>query len=258
MNKGLTWITLRQGLEEPGCPICNILAEGTRRSFSYFLDEGVLDPEMRVRLIESNGWCPRHTLLLLTVEREQHPDHLGSATVYEGLLEAVQRRLEKARHRLREPTTQVSPRRKRQQVRRVADTLSSSSPCPACESEEQREDAEVGFLVDTLFDPQLGPELKEFYEKSEGLCYRHLVGCLQRCASPDQAAELLDLERPKWHSLAADIVDYARKHEHRYHQEPFGDEIDAWARAARKLAGHRPTGPSLEQLVAVTRRREAR
>jgi len=258
MNKGLTWITLRQGLEEPRCPICNILAEGTRRSFSYFLDEGVLDPEMRVRLIESNGWCPRHTLLLLTVEREQHPDHLGSATVYEGLLEAVQRRLEKARHRLREPTTQVSPRRKRQQVRRVADTLSSSSPCPACESEEQREDAEVGFLVDTLFDPQLGPELKEFYEKSEGLCYRHLVGCLQRCASPDQAAELLDLERPKWHSLAAEVVDYARKHEHRYHQEPFGDEIDAWARAARKLAGHRPTGPSLEQLVAVTRRREAR
>jgi len=258
MNKGLTWITLRQGLEEPGCPICNILADGTRRNFSYFLDEGVLDPEMRVRLIESNGWCPRHTLLLLTIEREQHPDHLGSATVYEGLLEAVQRRLDEARHDLREPTTQVSARRKRQEVRRVADTLSSRSPCPVCESEEQREDAEAGFFVETLFDPELGAEFRHLYEKSEGLCYRHLVGCLQRCAGPEQAAALLDLERLKWRALAAEVIQYARKHEHRHHQEPFGNEIDAWARAARKLAGHWPTELSLERLIAVTKKREAR
>jgi len=258
MNKGLTWITLRQGLEEPGCPICNILADGTRRNFSYFLDEGVLDPEMRVRLTESNGWCPRHTLLLLTVEREQHPDHLGSATVYEGLMEAVLLRLDKARRDLRKPIAQASSRRKRQEVRRVTDTLSSRSPCPACESEEQREEAEAGFLVETLFDRELGPELKQLYEKSEGLCYRHLVGCLKRCAGPEQATELLALERPKWHVLAAEVVDYARKHDYRYNQEPFGDEIDAWARAARKLAGHWPAGLSLERLIAVARKREAR
>jgi hypothetical protein len=54
------------------------------------------------------------------------------------------------------------------------------------------------------------------------------------------------------------VIDYTRKHEHRYHQEPFGDEIDAWARAARKLAGHWPTEMSLERLIAVTRKREAR
>jgi hypothetical protein len=258
MNKGLIWITLRQGLEEPGCPICNILADGIRRGFSYFLDEGVLDPEMRVRLIESNGWCPRHTLLLLTVEREQRPDHLGSATVYESLLEAVQRRLDEARRELRKSASPPSARRRRQNTRRVVDSFLPRSQCPACDSEAQREDAEAGFLVETLFDPQLGPELKQLYENSEGLCYRHLVGCLQRCASPEQAAELLDLERPKWRLLAAEVVDYARKHEHRYHQEPFGDEIDAWARAALKLAGHWPTGLSLERLIAVTKKRETR
>jgi len=258
MNKGLIWITLRQGLEEPGCPICNILADGTRRGFSYFLDEGVLDPEMRVRLIESNGWCPRHTLLLLTVEREQHPDHLGSATVYESLLEAVQRRLDEARREVRKSVSPPSARRRRQNVRRVVDSFLPRSQCPACDSEAQREDAEAGFLVETLFDPELGPELKQLYENSEGLCYRHLIGCLRRCASPEQAAELLDLERPKWRLLAAEVVDYARKHEHRYHQEPFGDEIDAWARAARKLAGHWPTELSLERLIAVTKKREAR
>jgi hypothetical protein len=258
MNKGLIWITLRQGLEQPGCPICNILADGTRRGFSYFLDEGVLDPEMRVRLIESNGWCPRHTLLLLTVEREQHPDHLGSATVYESLLEAVQRRLDEARREVRKSVSPPSARRRRQNVRRVVDSFLPRSQCPACDSEAQREDAEAGFLVETLFDPELGPELKQLYENSEGLCYRHLIGCLRRCASPEQAAELLDLERPKWRLLAAEVVDYARKHEHRYHQEPFGDEIDAWARAARKLAGHWPTELSLERLIAVTKKREAR
>ena len=258
MNKGLTWITLRQGLEESGCPICNILADGTRRNFSYFLDEGVLDPEMRLRLIESNGWCPRHTLLLLTVEQEQHPDHLGSATVYESLLEAVQRRLDEACRDLRKSVSPPSARRRRQITLRVADSLLPRSQCPACESEEQREDAEAGFLVETLFDPELGAEFRRLYRKSEGLCYRHLVGCLQRCAGPEQAAALLDLERPKWRLLAAEVIEYARKHEHRYHQEPFGGDIDAWARAARKLAGHWPTGLSLERLIAVTKKREAR
>jgi hypothetical protein len=258
MNKGLTWITLRQGLEEPGCPICNILADGTRRNFSYFLDEGVLDPEIRLRLTESNGWCPHHTLLLLTAEHQEHPDHLGSATVYESLLEAVRRRLDEARRRFGRSAPEHSVRRRRRELLEIASALVAPRHCPACESEEQREDAEAGFFVETLFDPELGAEFRQLYEKSEGLCYRHLVGCVQRCTSPEQAAELLDLERPKWRLLVPEVVDYARKHEHRYHQEPFGNEIDAWARAARKLAGHRPPGTSLERLIALTRKREAR
>jgi hypothetical protein len=258
MNKGLTWITLRQGMEKPGCPICNILADGTRRDLAVFLDEEVTAPDMRLRLIESNGWCPHHTLLLLTVEQEQHPDHLGSATVYESLLEAVQRRLDEARRDLRKSGSPPSARRRRQIMLRVANSLLPRSQCPACESEEQREDAEAGFFVGTLFDPDLGVEFRQLYEKSEGLCYRHLVGCLRRCATREQAVELLGLEGPKWRSLVPEVVDYARKHEHRYHQEPFGNEIDAWARAARKLAGHRPPGTSLERLIALTRKRETR
>jgi hypothetical protein len=256
MNKGLIWITLRQGLEEPGCPVCNILAEGTRRSFSFFLDEGVLDPEMRLRLIESNGWCTHHTLLLLTVESREYPDHLGSATVYESLLEAARGRLEEARGRFERSAPGQSPRRR--ELLRIATGLIAPRPCPACESEEQSEGAQAGFFVETLFDPELGAEFRQLYKKSEGLCYRHLIACLQRCASREQAVELLDLELPRWRCLVAEVVDYARKHEHRYHQEPFTSELDAWARAARKLAGNRPPGTSLERLIALTRRREAR
>jgi hypothetical protein len=258
MNKGLIWITLRQGLEEPGCPICNILADGTRRSLSVFLYEEVNDPEMRLRLIESNGWCPHHTLLLLTVEHQEQPDHLGSAIVYESLLEAAHHRLDEARRRYGRSAPEQGVRRRRRELLEIASALGPPRACPACESEEEREEAETGFFVETLFDPDLGVEFRQLYEKSEGLCYRHLVGCLRRCVTREQAAELLDLERPRWRSLAAEAVDYARKHEHRHHHEPFGSEIDAWARAARKLAGHRPPGTSLERLIALTRKREVR
>ncbi len=258
MNKGLTWIALRQGLEEPGCPICNILAEGTRRQLSVFLDEEVTAPDMRRRLIESNGWCPHHTLVLFTIEHQEHPDHLGSATVYESLLEAALHRLDEARRKLGRPVPEERLRRRRRELLEVANALAVARPCPACESEEERETAEAGFFVETLFDPDLGTEFRQMHQKSDGLCYRHLIGCLRRCATREQAAELLDLERPKWLSLTAEVVGYARKHEHRYHEEPFGSEIDAWARAARKLAGHRPPGTGLERLIDLTRKREAR
>jgi len=56
MEKGLIWIELEDELRRPGCPICSIVEEGTRRNFSFFLNEGVLDPGMRLRLVESGGW----------------------------------------------------------------------------------------------------------------------------------------------------------------------------------------------------------
>ena len=143
-------------------------------------------------------------------------------------------------------------------LQEVASALAAIRRCPVCESEEQAEDAEAGFLVETLFHPELGGELRELYERSEGLCYRHLLACLRRCAGPEQAAALLDLEQPKLAALEEAVAEYARKHEYRYHHEPFGDETDAWARAARKLSGYRPPGTSLERLVALTRRRKAR
>ena len=112
--------------------------------------------------------------------------------------------------------------------------------------------------MSTLFDPALGQEMKELYLGSEGLCYRHLIGCIGRCASPEQIGELLETEQQKLGALVSEVSDYLRKHEHRYHHEAFGEEIDAWARAARKLAGQQLENANLRQLIDLSRRREKR
>jgi hypothetical protein len=258
MEKGLIWIELEGGLRRPGCPICGILAEGTRRNFSFFLDDGVLDPGMRLRLVESGGWCGRHMVLLLNVESREWPDHMGSATVFESLLEMAERRLAEALRGLLRRRTSAASRSRRRAIQRASDALRPRKACPACESEAEREASYLGFFIDALFDLALGLEMKALYAGSEGLCYRHLIGCLERCASPDQINELAELEQPKLASLTREVSEYLRKHEHRYREEPFGDEVDAWARAARKLAGYQPVGLDIQELADAGRRRELR
>ena len=257
MEKGLIWIELEDGLRRPGCPICGVLAAGTRRNFSYFLTDSVLDPGIRLRLVESGGWCARHMMLLLNVEAREYPDHMGSATVFESLLEMADRRLGDALRSLRRQVPPAS-RSIRRALRRICDALRPQRACPACESEAEREASYLGFFTDTLFDPALGGEMKALYASSEGLCYRHLIGCLERCASPEQVKELAELERQKLAALARELGEYLRKHEHRYREEPFGDELDAWARAARKLAGYQPVGSDIQDLAEAGRRRELR
>jgi len=258
MEKGLIWIELEDGLRRPGCPICGILAEGTRRNFSFFLNDGVLDPGMRLRLVESGGWCARHMMLLLNVEAREYPDHMGSATVFESLLEMAHRCLAEALRSLRRRQTSAASRSRRRAIQRARDALRPRKACPACESEAEREASYLGFFIDALFDPALGLEMKALYSGSEGLCYRHLIGCLERCASPEQVNELAELEQSKLASLTREVSEYLRKHEHRHREEPFGDEVDAWARAARKLAGYQPAGLDLQELADAARRKETR
>jgi hypothetical protein len=258
MEKGLIWIELEDGFREPGCTICNILAQGARRYFSFFLNDSVLDPGARLQLIESVSWCARHTLLLLTVESREWPDHMGSATIFESLLETTQRRLTQARQGLRNQQAPARARSWQRIASRIADSLRPRRACPVCESEAERESSFEDFFVSTLFDPALGQEMRELYLNSEGLCYRHLVGCVGRCASGKQVGELIEVERQKLGALASEVSDYLRKHEHRHRSEIFGEEIDAWGRAARKLAGHFPESASLRQLIDLTKRREKR
>jgi len=258
MEKGLIWIELEDGLRRPGCPICAILAQGTRRNFSFFLNDGVLDPGMRLRLVESGGWCARHMVLLLNVESREWPDHMGSATVFESLLEMAERRLAEALRGLRRRRASAASRSRRRTIQHACDALRSRKACPACESEAEREASYLGFFIDALFNPALTLEMKALYAGSEGLCYRHLVGCLERCASPDQVNELAELEQPKLAALTRQVSEYLRKHEHRYREEPFGEEVDAWARAARKLAGYQPAGLDLQELADAARRKETR
>jgi hypothetical protein len=258
MEKGLIWIELEDGLRRLGCPICSIVAESTRRNFSFFLEEGVLDPGMRLRLFESGGWCVRHTLLLLNVESREWPDHMGSATVFESLVEMAERRLAEALRGLRRRRAPATSRSRQRAVRHAGDALRPRKACPACETELECEASYLVFFTDALFDPVLGPEMKTLYASSEGLCYRHLVGCFERCASPDQVSQLAELEQQKLVALTKEVSEYLRKHEHRYRAEPFGDEVDAWARAARKLAGYQPAGLDLQELADAAKRKETR
>jgi len=258
MDKGLIWIELSDGFAAPGCPICNIISQGARRYFSSFLHESVTSPGERFRLIQSGGWCARHTLLLLTVESREWPDHMGYGIIAESLLEVEGRWLNKAREMLLRASKRANAHRWPKVLRRVCGQVDASLRCPVCDSEEEREESFARFFIEALFDVNLGAEMEALYRNSEGLCHRHLVACLRACASPERALGLLDLELPKIEALRFETAEYVRKHEHRYRGEAFGKEIDAWARASRKLASHFPESASLRHLVDVTKRREKR
>jgi len=182
---------------------------------------------------------------------------MGSATIFESLVAAAKHHLDdvsRAAHR-----SQVShPRRQREVARRLGSRLLPHAQCPVCADEQRAGAWHLDMFVEALFDAGLGSELQTLHQDSEGLCYLHLIGCIQRCAGPEQVTHLLALERPKWEELEAELEEYLRKHEAVHREEPLGEALDAWARAARKLAGAQVPGLALERLVEVAKKREKR
>ena len=76
---------LIEALRAPGCPLCTHGDRRVRRHLAGVLYELVTDVGFRERLVASGGFCPRHTRLAVTVNRED----LGGVTAAAILLRSV-------------------------------------------------------------------------------------------------------------------------------------------------------------------------
>lgn len=208
VDRHIAYHRLLDALERPGCPVCALLAEGTAGWFDSLFREMVNDPEIRLRIRRSLGFCKGHGDVAAA-----RGAALGLALIYQDVVEHA---LERLRRRGSGPGGRAL------------------AVCPACEDELVRAATYVRTLADYLVDPAV----QSAYAASDGLCIRHVEMLVD--VSADSVLDLVVAnEVIRLDALASDLREFIRKSDYRFGGEPFGNERDCVRRAASKCSGAR-------------------
>jgi hypothetical protein len=68
---------------------------------------------------------------------------------------------------------------------------------------------------------------------------------VQRVRTQRVLDALLHAQRTVWERLRYQLGEVIRKNDHRFHDEPWGEEADAWLRVIEALVGAAPTQPEV-------------
>ncbi len=229
---------LYQACEREGCPVCLVMLERMEREMDLWQYEVVSDMRNRQTLLRSKGFCARHTWQLALAPNLPTPFAL--AMVYRSLLpdvlEEVQRDLEQARtaRPARGAGFWKRFRRKRGKTE-VAEGAHFFSTCPLCQRQADIERELIQELLTLLSSQHFLTQLPH----TTGFCLLHLTQATRAARSPEQRVTLLECQSACLQRNLAELDELVRKHDYRFLQEPRGEEMTAWRRAAELLVGNR-------------------
>ncbi|HSR31078.1 MAG TPA: DUF6062 family protein [Anaerolineae bacterium] len=233
---------IRDALAQPGCPFCRLQAVSADRFIDAVLWEQVNDPGTRAELNQARGYCQQHAWLLVRPGAA-----LGVAIltrdVIKTLLDALDSTpVEKASrsvfHSLRRG---IDDGRVSRATAELTANLHPQTACPLCLHVQDLELAYSHTLLAHLDGPG---SLAEAYHASDGLCLPHFRQTLARVPSSAEADLLVAAQRSVWQRLENELVEFIRKNDHRFRDETFGPERDAWRRALESISGPPPRSES--------------
>src|SRR5512141_3235778 len=76
---------LLEAMKKPGCPACRTSRQASERALVSFLWENVNEPDVRQGILDSYGFCPTHTRVMVSREVLSSSVPLGTNIIYEHL-----------------------------------------------------------------------------------------------------------------------------------------------------------------------------
>ncbi len=205
-RKTSAYFRLLEACRQPGCPICGILADSTRKYFNDLLYENVNDGAMRTHLRRTLGFCAEHSEILLA-----SGSALGVAIIYQDLLQTVAERLDAG-----------------------GNHIVASDPCPACADRLEFEQMYVRLMAGSLDVPEMADALAG----SGGLCLQHLHQVHAAVTSGATRASLLQWASGAIETLRQRLRLFLRKQSIEYMKEPLvPGERDACKNAIEYMVG---------------------
>ena len=202
-ERHVNWFALEKAAERPGCPVCTIVVDRSRRYIDNMLFEHVSDRGFRAAYRASLGFCREHARDLESFRDGLAVAILGSDALCEYLSFLERGKSARARGR-----------------------------CPACAETERVEREFLSFILSTS-----DPEFVAFFEKSEGLCVPHYARALAIGRPP---AWLRDFQLGRFRSLASRTREFIERSAWG-RQEDFARLSEAdktvWKELARALRG---------------------
>lgn len=205
-DKHATEHEVREALTRGGCAICALNRRAVEGWIQSLLREGITDVKARLRFREAGGLCGEHTRLL-----EDHGSPLGVSILLHDVL------------------TQASP---------AASGRHAAPRCGVCAYLRETE----ARYVDALAAALVWPDVQASFQSSAGLCVPHIQRLIRRARrGTDHWVRMACAAHLE--PLISELAEIIRKHDYRYAAEPWGEEADAWRRAAARWSGECVANP---------------
>ena len=240
----LTQKDLIEACEQPGCPACWLAHRTVARYITALFYEHVNDVKLRAGIRASRGYCQEHTWALLDASLG---NALGVSIIYHDILTNILRAIPEpdpdhsqssAGSRFGSMLARFgqSAARRIQAFRQAFQPESTGgvhAACPACTMRE----ATLNLALPAFVRGFKTESLAQAYQASDGFCLPHLQRLLGHVEDADVAEWLLSLTRTRLETLDAELAEFIRKNDHRFNQEAWGSERDAWKRVIPLMAG---------------------
>jgi hypothetical protein len=227
---------LQDACHREGCPVCTVVLEQMSMVMKTWSYEGFTDVEHRQQITQARGFCPLHTWQLT-----QRNNAFQLAVVYEHVLDVMEHELADEQRSL--PQTLSS----RDWLTRLRNMLrpDSSSPvdsarlyeqCYFCQARANGEQRLIERLVGLMHTERMASLLRQ----STGLCRLHFAWALHSAQehAAAQRTALIECQQACIQRVLDEVRALIRNHDYRFGQEPRGDEMTAWRRAADLCAGN--------------------
>jgi Family of unknown function (DUF6062) len=220
--------------QQSGCPLCRLIQAGVQHYLQNLFYESVNDIGLRQQLRRSLGFCSEHARASLEAGVG---DALGVSIIYNDIFTNLLRRLPEAGRSAQNEAKLFARLRANRSIiasiQELLDILAPQAACPACDQREQ---------LESIFCPALGAHLEDealsrVFQAGDGLCLPHLRRVAAEVKSESGWLILLGSTRSRLESVQAELAEFIRKNDYRFHGESIGAERDAWQRAVRKVVG---------------------
>jgi len=237
----LTYIALKEALMAEGCSLCRLREHSGRKYLSWLLHEQINDMATRLKLAQSWGFCRDHAWQLQELEWERCKDGMGTAILWEWLVERYRTILQQHPEEPVVPKRRLFrrwPRRRRSSTaEQLLQAFAPPGSCPVCASQQQSERYALWVLSQ-----HLGVEgsFRALYKQSTGLCMPHFRAALAAAQNEPVVRFLVEVQLETLTRLGGELSEYLRKHDYQFAHEPYGSEADAFIRATEILVGRKP------------------
>jgi hypothetical protein len=230
--------SFRAACEQEGCPVCLVVQETVERAMETWRYEGFTDVIHRQELIRRRGFCPRHTWQLaqghctfqLAVVSQEILSDLLATMNWEPCLPR--------RTWLRSLTEWIASMKGWlfSCAFPAEDLTHLSVACPFCQIQTEAEQRVIERLVAMVqFE-----EVQKLLCSSTGLCRQHFLQAFQvaRQAHSQDGHLLVACQQMCLQRTLDELRELIRKHDYRFAEEPRGQEMTSWRRAAQLCAGN--------------------
>ncbi len=238
MTKHTPYYELRDALQGPGCAICRLAHKAVARYLDSLVYENANDYRVRADAKAARGFCNLHAWQL----RDLHGAALDVAILSNDVLTEWERALA-------DFTPQATPSfldRVRvflglpggqKDVTALIKTLTPQRTCLACRVRETTEHTYIHEWLTHITDP----ELQAAFVAAGGLCLPHFRQTLSYTNTPEQAEQLVELQRQALTPLLTELREFIRKHDYRFETERTASEGESWIKALALISGQRET-----------------